>query len=138
MDKQTLYSYGFTILAILAILILLIAAPMIGNNAIRQTQDNSKAILNQINDYSENKSFSQSDYVTLTVHYSFSDHTDENPKNYTRTTMFKAQSPYNIAVPEYDGYSVSVSGSAIENNALSGVVSSDTDINVYYSKETSG
>lgn len=133
MDKETLYTYGFTIVSIIIVFTLLVILTPTALNITKDADAEVSNILNSANDFSDKK-YIDSEYGTLTLDFSFQDGTlvnDTSLENYPNKVKIKINEKYDINVPEVDGYTVNI-------KHVNGIMSGDTIIPIVYTPIEAG
>ena len=122
MDNTTMSQYGWVVVAIVVITILLTFASPLGNLIVTQTQHNAQTLMESMHEVPEETT--EIEKFLITVNYNFD---DDNTKNYTKKLYVVKQEKFNIVTPEIEGY-------ASDRYSISGTADGDLTFTVNYLK----
>lgn len=121
MDKETLYTYGLTIVSIVVLFILVAAITPTAIDVEKEIDSNVDTLVNSMDDFDDAAVFNKSEYCILTIQYQFKneDGTSNTSKSYETKTYVKIGERYDVKVPDAAGFVKSV-------NDISGIIDTDT------------
>lgn len=131
MDKETLYTYGLTIVSIVILFILIAAITPTAIDVEKEIDSNVDTLVNSMEDFDDAAVFNKSEYCILTIQYQFKneDGTSNTSKSYETKTYVKIGERFNVNVPDVAGFNKSV-------NDISGIMEIDTLRVVVYTPNT--